>query len=110
MTREKRTRAVRATTTGGVTFGGYEIHLGVTMMDAGRPGPPFATLEDGTSEGVCRNGVIGTYLHGALENADVCAEVFGVDGAPTAYKAAQYQRLALWFEQHGRHLDRLGFD
>ena len=33
LSREKRTQAVRATTPGGVRFGGYEIHLGVTTLD-----------------------------------------------------------------------------
>ena len=30
------------------------------------------------ADGACMPGVIGTYLHGALENPDVCAELFGV--------------------------------
>ena len=78
LTREKQTRAVRATTAGGVTFGGYEIHVGVTAADPAVSAAPFATLEDGTTDGFCGDRVIGTYLHGALESADVCAEVFGV--------------------------------
>ena len=110
LTREKQTRAVRATTAGGVTFGGYEIHVGVTAADAALPSAPFATLEDGTTDGFCGDRVIGTYLHGALESAEVCAEVFGVQMPPLADKAVNYQQLALWFERHGRHLDRLGFD
>lgn len=110
LTTEKRTQAVRATTPGGVAFGGYEIHLGVTDFDAEASFVPFATLEDGTKDGFCRDGVIGTYLHGAFENADVCAEVLGVAVQVGADKAAHYQQLALWFERHGRRLDRLGFD
>ena len=98
------------TTAGGVTFGGYEIHVGVTVADAAVPSEPFATLEDGTTDGFRGDRVIGTYLHGALESAEVCAEVFGVPMPPLADKAVHYQQLALWFERHGRHLDRLGFD
>ena len=110
LTPEKQTRAVRATTAGGVTFGGYEIHLGVTAADPAVFAKPFATLEDGTTDGLCGDRVIGTYLHGALESAEVCTEVFGIAMPALADKAVHYQELALWFERHGRHLDRLGFD
>lgn len=110
LTREKQTKAVRATTAGGVTFCGYEIHVGVTVVDAEISVVPFATLEDGTPDGFCTDRVMGTYLHGALENAEVCAEVFGVVMPSLAGKTVNYQQLALWFERHGRHLDRLGFD
>ena len=110
LTREKQTRAVRARTPGGATFGGYEIHVGVTVADPAVSTTPFATFEDGTADGFRGGRVIGTYLHGALESAEVCAEVFGIPMPPLADKAAHYQQLALWFERHGRHLDRLGFD
>jgi adenosylcobyric acid synthase len=107
--REKQTRAVAATTPGGAGFGGYEIHLGVTTFDSGEGIAPFAQLSDGGVDGVRRSGVMGTYLHGAFEHADVCAEVFGVDVPSATSKAVQYQRLAAWFDQHVRHLDLLGF-
>src|SRR4029453_5403624 len=110
LTRKKHTRAVRATTTGGVTFSGYEIHVGVTAADGVVPAAPFATLEDGTADGFCRDRVMGTYLHGALESAEVCAEIFGGPMPSLADKTVNYQQLALWFERHGRQLDRLGFD
>ncbi|MPZ21370.1 MAG: cobyric acid synthase [Luteitalea sp.] len=109
LTREKRTRAVRAVTAGGVTFGGYEIHVGVASVESGAARAPFATLDDGETDGLCRDGVMGTYLHGAFESAAVCAEVFGV-APPASAKVDHYQRLAAWFAQHGRQLDRLGFD
>jgi adenosylcobyric acid synthase len=108
--RDKQTRAIPATTPAGVRFGGYEIHLGVTTLDAGEHGTPFAQLSDGSVDGVRRCRVIGTYLHGAFEHPDVCAEIFGVDAPAAASKAVHYQRLALWFEQHARHLDLLGLD
>ena len=101
LAREKRTRAVTATTPGGVRFGGYEIHLGVTTLDRRDDVVPFARLDDGGVDGVRGAGVIGTYLHGAFEHPDVCAEVFGIDAPVATSKADQYQRLAAWFEQHG---------
>jgi adenosylcobyric acid synthase len=108
LSRDKQTRAVAATTPGGVRFGGYEIHLGVTTLDPGEDVVPFARLSDGGADGVRRERVIGTYLHGAFEHPEVCAEVFGIDAPAAASKAEQYERLAAWFEQHARHVDLLG--
>jgi adenosylcobyric acid synthase len=104
----KQTRAVSATTSGGTAFGGYEIHVGVTVLDAPNY-VPFATLEDGTADGARADRVLGTYLHGAFEHPQVCAEVFGIEAPSAGPKAAEYRRLGQWFETHGRHLDRLGF-
>ena len=108
LSREKQTRAVTATTPGGTQFGGYEIHLGVTTLDRPDDFTPFAWLDDGGVDGARGPRVIGTYLHGAFENPDVCAEVFGVDAPSVRAKAVQYQRLGAWFEQHARYLDQLG--
>ena len=110
LSREKRTRTVVATTRRGVTFAGYEIHLGVTVLDPSKELEPFAVLADGSPDGACGDGVIGTYLHGAFEDPDVCAEVFGIESPSTTSKATQYRRLAAWFEQHVRHVDQLGID
>ena len=52
--------------------------------------------------------VVGTYLHGALESADVCAELFGIPMKSVAPKHEHYERLADWFDQHGRGLDAAG--
>ena len=93
-----------------MTFGGYEIHVGVTDTDPDAPTSPFAMLEDGTADGFRGDRVIGTYLHGALESAEVCEEVFGIPMPHLTAKTEHYQQLALWFERHGRHLDQLGFD
>jgi adenosylcobyric acid synthase len=109
LARDKRTRAVTATTPAGVRFGGYEIHLGVTTIDEGDV-TPFAHLEDGTAEGVRGRHLVGTYLHGALENGAVCAELFGIDPPATVGKAREYERMAAWFEKHARHLSDLGVD
>ncbi len=114
LTREKYTRVVTATTARGTTFGAYEIHLGVTTVDAelARAGPcdphPFASLDDGREDGLCVGRVVGTYLHGALEDARLCTELFGVSPDVVAPKAAQYEQLGRWFAAHGRHLDELG--
>jgi adenosylcobyric acid synthase len=110
LSREKQTRAVAATTAGGVRFGAYEIHLGVTAIDRDAGDRPFARLDDGTVDGVLRDGVIGTYLHGAFEDPDVCAEILRIDRPVAASKADQYQRLAAWFARHARHLDQLGLE
>jgi adenosylcobyric acid synthase len=110
LTREKRTRAIAATTAGGVRFDAYEIHLGVTALDRVGQHTPFARLDDGSVEGVSAPGVIGTYLHGAFEHAEVCREIFGVAVPSALSKESQYQRMGAWFERHARHLDDLGLD
>jgi adenosylcobyric acid synthase len=98
---DKVTRTVRATTAGGASFSAYEIHLGVTS--AAPSMPPFARLDDGTVDGVRADRLIGTYLHGALEDAAVCSELLGmsVDAVP---KREQYERLADWFGRHARYV------
>lgn len=110
LNREKQTRAVTATTCGGVRFGGYEVHLGVTTVDWRDDFTPFARLSDGGVDGVRGAGVFGTYLHGAFEHPDVCAEVFGIDAPSATSKAVHYERLAAWFEQHVHHFDQLGLN
>jgi cobyric acid synthase len=99
--REKTPRAVTARTPGGVPFGGYEIRLGDTRPQADADLAPFATLEDGSGDGARAPGVIGTYLHGALEHPAVCAELFGIDASGAASKSAEYEKLADWFEVNG---------
>jgi adenosylcobyric acid synthase len=103
---DKTTEVRTATTKGGVTFGAYEIHLGVTTVE--RPVAPFATLNNGGLDGACVDRVVGTYLHGALESAGVCSELFGVPMERTTPKHEQYERLGAWFARHGRGLERLG--
>jgi adenosylcobyric acid synthase len=125
--RDKTTRVRRATTPGGTPFAAYEIHLGVTTparastaaaaaaaatataavaSASARAGlPPFAIFDDGTPEGVRGDRVLGTYLHGALEDAAVCSELFGVTVSPGSSKAADYARLADWFGRYARRPD-----
>ncbi len=103
---DKTTRVVTATTPGGVWFSAYEIHLGVTHVHENPPAP-FARLSDGTADGARATGVIGTYLHGALEHAAVCSELFGIEMPSAPSKARHYQRLADWFDRHNRGFERL---
>jgi adenosylcobyric acid synthase len=110
MTREKRTRAVSATTDGGAVFGGYEIHLGETQIDDRGDQRPFARLDDGSVDGVRAEKLIGTYLHGAFEDPNVCAEIFAIDPPSSRPKADHYRQLAAWFGRHARNTDRLGLD
>jgi adenosylcobyric acid synthase len=104
LTREKTTRAVGAALESGVQFGGYEIHLGITTVAPDAALAPFARLDDGSLDGVRGTGVVGTYLHGALESPGVCAEIFGVAMPPGVCKAGEYKRMAAWFEEHARNL------
>ena len=60
----KRLEPIRGTTTGDVSFCGYEMHMGVTTgADCARP---FARFDDGAPEGaISPDGrVFGTYIHG----------------------------------------------
>ena len=64
LSNDKRLEPVSGTTSDGVSFSGYEMHMGVTEgNDRARP---FARLADGSPEGaISADGrVIGTYVHG----------------------------------------------
>jgi adenosylcobyric acid synthase len=64
LTPEKRLEPARGTTSDGVPFSGYEMHMGCT--DGPDRARPFAQLADGAPEGaISADGrVIGTYIHG----------------------------------------------
>ena len=91
---EKTTERRRATTPGGASFDAYEIHLGVTTHR--EPLDSFCQLEDGSPEGARLGRVSGTYLHGALEHAVVCEELFGVPVKPAPSRAHGHHALAEW--------------
>ena len=71
-----------------------------------QPVQPFARLDDGRPDGAWGSRVIGTYLHGAFENAAVCLETFGVNVA-TVSKADDYRRLGESFATHASRPDVL---
>lgn len=65
---EKKLTEVKGTTSDGLPFAGYEMHMGVTTgADCARP---FAQLSDGSPEGATSaNGrIVGTYIHGLFVN------------------------------------------
>jgi adenosylcobyric acid synthase len=98
--REKTTRSVSGRTPGGHPFRAYEIHMGTTRLRS--PEDHFAMLENGLPEGVRTRQVIGTYCHGAFEDAAVLGEILGVELACGTQneKDSQYDRLAEWFTRH----------
>jgi adenosylcobyric acid synthase len=100
---QKVTRTVRATTPSGTSIAAYEIHLGETTLF--EPLPPFATLDDGTADGARGDRVLGTYLHGAFEQAALCEEVFGVPLLPPASAAEEHAALARWFSASAERLE-----
>src|SRR5262249_40313589 len=106
----KTTRVVQARTRSGAVFGAYEIHLGETVVAPGSSPTPFATMDDGSVDGVVMRGLVGTYLHGALEHPAVCEEMLGVRLPADVNAAKPYDRLADWFDAHVRHREVLGLD
>ena len=102
---DKITRCVRAITPGGKEFEAYEIHLGATTRP--HDAEPFAVLADGSKDGVRAERCAGTYLHGALEDADVLSELLGRPVAPAPPRESTYEALADWFDSH---VDRLRFE
>ena len=98
MLNEKTTRIRRATIAGGPSCEAYEIHMGQTTVRATYP--PFARLEDGTTDGIAAPRLIGTYLHGVLEDAAVCSALFNTDVRAGADGSARHAALADWFDAY----------
>ena len=114
MLSKKTTRVVQAKAAlHGAPFEAYEIHMGETKSvceTAARSETPFAWI-DGQPEGYCRDGIVGSYLHGALETPEVLASLladvarrrgkaFDARAVRGYSKQPHYDRLADWFEQH----------
>jgi adenosylcobyric acid synthase len=92
----KMVRRVSGVTPSGHEFQAYEIHMGSTRVvgDAAA----FAYVA-GYPEGARVERCFGTYLHGALENPGVCAEI-GLPFQQTQSREKQYEALAKWFESN----------
>jgi adenosylcobyric acid synthase len=86
----KTVKRVRAQTAGGNEFDAYEIHIGVTEAFGCQP---FAYI-DGQREGARSGRCVGTYLHGALQDEEVCLEL----GLSYRQTSKPYNALAAWFE------------
>jgi adenosylcobyric acid synthase len=105
---EKRLEPVSGTTSGGVAFSGYEMHIGVTRGPALTR--PFAHLADGTPEGaISADGrVIGTYIHGLFADDRQRAAWLGRFAAgpsQVAYEAQVERTLDALAAHLGAHLD-----
>ena len=105
---DKRLEAVHGTTSDGVPFYGYEMHIGLTEgPDRARP---FARLADGSSEGaVSADGrVIGSYIHGLFAGDRQRAawlERFAAGATNIAYDAAVERTLDALAAHLAAHLD-----
>ena len=96
MAGEKTTERVQATTSKGVPFSAYEIHMGRTHRPS--TAEPLAWVAE-RPEGMRLGRVAGSYLHGALENPDVAEEWLGFRPREAASKEASYDLLADWLEE-----------
>lgn len=96
MTAEKTAEKVEATTSKGVSFAAYAIHMGRTERPPGAE--PLAWVA-GRPEGMRMDRVAGSYLHGALESPAVVEEWLGFRPEDAASKEASYERLADWLEE-----------
>jgi adenosylcobyric acid synthase len=102
---EKTVRPVEAVSPPGTWFQAYEIHMGETSRPSGVA--PFATLSTGEEEGVRMDRLAGTYLHGALENAEVLSQLMGHAIPDARPKQRNYDLLAEWFDRHQRGFEEL---
>lgn len=101
----KRMRQSQGVTADGFTAKGYEIHQGVTTLEAGAH--PLFLLDDGTPDG-CRQDArcMGTYLHGVFDNPwfirhllaplDLAVREFDYK----AFRESQFDQLASHVRQH----------
>jgi adenosylcobyric acid synthase len=108
LSNDKRLEPVRGTTSDGVAFSGYEMHMGVTEgCDRARP---FARLADGSPEGaISADGrMIGTYIHGLFaddrQRAAWLAR-FGAGAPSVAYENLIEQTLDSLAAHLAAHID-----
>jgi adenosylcobyric acid synthase len=105
---DKRLAPVTGKSSDGISFAGYEMHMGVTEgPDRARP---FAQLSDGTAEGaVSPNGrAIGTYIHGLFADdrqRSAWLKNLGAGGAQIGYEAQVDETLDALAAHLDTHLD-----
>ncbi len=108
LSNDKRLEPVSGTTSDGVSFSGYEMHMGVTEgQDRVRP---FARLADGSPEGaISADGrVIGTYVHGLFADDRQRAawlQRFGAGPANIIYEDLVERTLDALAAHLAAHLD-----
>ncbi len=105
---EKRTRAVTRDDAGGVAFGGYEIHLGVTTLDRRRAVAPFATARARrpSTAPACRASSAPTCT--ARSSIRRCARRCSASTRRRGRRRREYERLADWFERTRATWSQLG--
>jgi adenosylcobyric acid synthase len=104
----KRLEPVHGTTSDGVPFAGYEMHIGVTEGPA--RARPFARFADGAAEGaVSPDGcVLGTYIHGLFADdrqRSAWLARFSAGPAKVGYEALVEQTLDALAAHLAAHLD-----
>jgi adenosylcobyric acid synthase len=108
LSNDKRLEPVYGTTSDGVSFSGYEMHMGVTEgRDRARP---FARLTNGSPEGaIAADGrVVGTYIHGLFADDRQRAawlQRFGAGAPNVAYENLVEQTLDCLAGHLAAHID-----
>lgn len=105
LTGTKRSRQSHGLTTTGQAVSGYEIHQGVTTLEADVPS--LFVLDDGTRDG-CRQDdrCMGTYLHGVFDNPWFVRQLLAPLGLVVrefdykAFRESQFDQLAAHVRKH----------
>ena len=75
----------------GTNVEGYEMHIGSTSKP--RQSQAFATFDDSTDDGIVKENMIGTYLHGIFANDDFRKALIGSWSDKTTHEALAYEKL-----------------